>query len=550
MKPSKKISCIFTIVLLTFISCSKIDPILWHLNETSPNSTLQEHFFNSNRTTDAKEKALVGYFKRLDEKFKFVELTVGQIGYPRWDKAITIIIPESLNRTGSNSAELTYIPFVREEENFVNATLLVQTSPADTAFRYLGDWEYRFSKSGTLQDTVVTAERIAFTLMALDQQVFGHTKFKITDSMLFQRYFPDSFKNNQKYLELDDLAGSDNQARSLALQSVTVTFSAFCGTCISMYWQTVYHHNLNQIPTWVFPQSGGGGGGNTGGSAPSPCPGTGPLQLGQTATYGCGPGWQPSSGGGVVVTPTQDPCTIAKNAAKQIDSIYLKSKADSVLNSIPNLATETKEKGFPIYKQYSINRQVRTDTTITGYRSDTIHTGSESTINIIVNPRRLEALAATLHTHPPIGYAAHSADDIYSLLRYRSLYPQDAHHFAGSIVAAFNGSQYAITITNQTQAAAFLATQSQFLDGEKWNRNSVIGEAFFAATRHFKEVYESYPDNIHLAYEKAMAAVLNQFQTGVTLNKKDAAGNFKPIIVTTSPHPTKPNKKIYTQECL
>ena len=88
------------------------------------------------------------------------------------------------------------------------------------------------------------------------------------------------------------------------------------------------------------------------------------------------------------------------------------------------------------------------------------------------------------------------------------------------------------------------------LDGEKWNRNSVIGKAFLAAKKYFEELYESYPENIHLAYEKAMAAVLNQFQTGVTLNKKDAAGNFKPIIVTTSLHPTKPNKKIYTQECL
>jgi hypothetical protein len=47
-----------------------------------------------------------------------------------------------------------------------------------------------------------------------------------------------------------------------------------------------------------------------------------------------------------------------------------------------------------------------------------------------------------------------------------------------------------------------------------------------------------------------MAAVLTQFNTGVTLNKRDAAGNFKPIVVTTSTDPNNPKKTIYTQICL
>jgi len=49
----------------------------------------------------------------------------------------------------------------------------------------------------------------------------------------------------------------------------------------------------------------------------------------------------------------------------------------------------------------------------------------------------------------------------------------------------------------------------------------------------------------------AMAAVLNQFNTGITLNKKDASGNFKPIVVNTIvPNPNKPKKKVYPQDCL
>jgi len=48
----------------------------------------------------------------------------------------------------------------------------------------------------------------------------------------------------------------------------------------------------------------------------------------------------------------------------------------------------------------------------------------------------------------------------------------------------------------------------------------------------------------------AMAAVLTQFNVGVTLNKKDTAGNFKPLIVKTSNDPNRPRRRIYTQECI
>jgi hypothetical protein len=48
----------------------------------------------------------------------------------------------------------------------------------------------------------------------------------------------------------------------------------------------------------------------------------------------------------------------------------------------------------------------------------------------------------------------------------------------------------------------------------------------------------------------AMAAVLNQYNAGITLNKKDASGNFKPIVVKTAPDPRKPKRTIYTQDCI
>ncbi len=48
----------------------------------------------------------------------------------------------------------------------------------------------------------------------------------------------------------------------------------------------------------------------------------------------------------------------------------------------------------------------------------------------------------------------------------------------------------------------------------------------------------------------AMAAVLKEFNVGVTLNKKDASGKFIPIIVNTMTDPQKPKKKIYVRACI
>ena len=52
----------------------------------------------------------------------------------------------------------------------------------------------------------------------------------------------------------------------------------------------------------------------------------------------------------------------------------------------------------------------------------------------------------------------------------------------------------------------------------------------------------------------AMAAVLKQFDAGVSLNKKDTNGNFKPIVINTTVIPRqgllKPEKTVYSQDCL
>jgi hypothetical protein len=163
-----------------------------------------------------------------------------------------------------------------------------------------------------------------------------------------------------------------------------------------------------------------------------------------------------------------------------------------VLNTIPDLATDSLEKGFPIYQKFSVNPYDKTDTTFTAiYKSDNVQTGSTNHIDITAAIPYLYVWAAALHTHPPNGYTAQSAADIYSLLDSRM---NSDSHFEGSFVFASDSSQHAITITDYSKASLFFNTKSVYLDTATsgWKEDSDIGKAFKDAYKYFEKKYKNY----------------------------------------------------------
>lgn len=485
------------------------------------------------------------FIKNRNDKNHFVEKTVNQIGYPRWNKAITRQRRDALTRlSASDTSQITYIPLVRDSQNYVNAALVIKTTETDTAFQYICDWQYK--NFGFDTGTNGWNARTVFQLFTLlDYHTLGHNQFKIKDSLLFSG-------NNVSVTLLNTNESAQREARLSSsvectfYQIVTCTsYNNARTTSLASPCSVSYQNFCTTIWSYVPDEGGGGGGGGGGdGETPPPCNTGNVARIQQGTVPPCEPGWEPLPSNN---NAPEDPCVTAKNAARQMDSIYFMSKADSVLASIPNLATEIKEKGFAVIKKLKINPLDITDTTIAGYTCTPISTGTDSSITISYTLGVLQYTAAALHTHPPIGYAAHSTKDIYDFLEGRI---GEEAHFKGTFVAAFNGSQYALTITNPTQAANFLATKNQFLNGTKWNEDSEIGKAFKNASDYFEKKFKDDPNQTHLAYEMAMATVLTQYGAGLTLNKKDAAGNFMPIIVLTKPDPKKPKRTIYTQECL
>lgn len=344
-------SAIHTIILIVFLvcflvnGCSKMDK-----QEISGSvNMVEERFFNSRTSSDLLVQSITKFMRRNNDKYHFVEKTVKQIGYPYWDKAITVSTPSGENIGNSNSASITYIPFVRDSQNFVNAALLVKITPVDTLFKYLCDWQY-----ATLDTTLGFGSRNVFHVFAkLDQYVFGRTKFRITDESLltaqelaYMNGLGLVFDSARVIYSLDSIQNMSGRNNLWML----TTWCDNVYTCIQQQMAGFKTANSQIVPgcpsgtwlvteictdTWVYIPSGGDGGGTgtggsptsggSGGSGPGtpPDPPCGPVIVNRNnITTNCDPGWVPVEDptiseqliawdNSIIIDPSVRPCVLS-----------------------------------------------------------------------------------------------------------------------------------------------------------------------------------------------------------------------------------------------
>lgn len=281
------------------------------------------------------------FVKKKNEKEHFVETTIGRIGYPRWDKIIVRKKPEAMGRGAIDSSSTFYIPFVRDSQNYVNASMVIRTSPADTTLRYLCDWQYsQRVRSATPVDTA--AESYALFFMLMDKKVFAHNKFVITDTTLFAGQPKENDTTLRKVYLLNDPGHAGRG--SLVIYEECLSY-AVCGSpsycsahggcdfqnCVSnpdicysfeICWQYDDAAGFIFESTGTAGTSGSGGGGGTsgGGSTPPDCGGI-PAARGMVV-QGCEPGWHPDYS----LTPAQ--MVIASqliNIARPGDQFYFQN---------------------------------------------------------------------------------------------------------------------------------------------------------------------------------------------------------------------------------
>lgn len=564
----KKLLLFSLIVCSILFSCKKIDIT----NTDTQPQNFAEKFFATKKIPSKEVAEVIANLKVENERTGFVNKLPANCGLPVWDK---LVLPkqnnpsESFGEDGSITTDNVLVPLTVNGYNISSVITGVRIS--DTSYQL--KW-YTINDLYNLchakNKNIRQAESLLSMFLYMEGSVFDKVDFYNIPKDLFPSIAGVSQSDSTKHIKLkhkEISVETNQQTQSLIYWSCSYIPSGVCNCagvcdwnnpCPTMYCTATFCVPIEENPC---PTCGGGGGtgggtggtgggetgGGGGGGGGNPCPFSGGAWYNLAPIEGeddpCGPPPPPPP------PPPQTPCEIAHAMAKKMDSVYARCNVDSVLATIPNLNTQPLEKGWAMVKKKITNPFNPADFTFGNYFNGAIQTGTDSSLDIIQTLGSFQYVASFIHTHPPSGYAAQSAKDIYILLENK----MEEVYLDGNMVAAYNGDKYAITITDPVKATAFYQTKNIFLSGRKWNENSTIGKVFkeafdYLVTKQFKG--NSNKEN--LAYEMAMSAVLTQFNSGVTLNKKDpVTGKFKPLIVkTVTPDLTKPKKKEYITDCL
>ncbi len=321
--------------LAVCVSCRKLDR---SPNSPSDNETVAR-FFTEHASTDSRIQNIVAFLNQKNGKHNFVGKMVKQIGFPYWDKSMIISKASEGSRLSEDSGKIFYIPFVRDTQHYINSLLLLKTTTKDTSYQFILDWQYDLYGFDTTAPGL-NAKDIFHLFARFDQQIFGHTTFRILDNRLFPPERPnDSLKTVVK------IKNTTTSQRLLTLTPITLCshedvcygpawYEEWCdGGCTPTC--EYFQYTSTQCTTiwieggWITlggSTGGGSGGGSTGGDTypqTPACPGTAQRPPGVEP---CGPGWIP-------VLPIDSPTppndsTLAENLKRA----YLKVKpvADSL----------------------------------------------------------------------------------------------------------------------------------------------------------------------------------------------------------------------------
>lgn len=392
MRTNRIVLIVILATLAIYSACRKLD---MSSKDATTESIKQkeERFFNTSTAIPLQVQALSEYMKRENFRVGFVNKTVNQIGYPRWDKSLIYSGkrqgPGGRGSTG-DSVSLVYIPFVRDSQQYVNASLIIKTTPTDTVYKYLCDWQYKdlgFDTTGTNWNAFD-----AFLVFAtLDKNVFNRNRFVIKDSNLLNPVVSSllssagkKFDSTKIVYTLEAIQGAGRGSDywdinticyqiGACIESTTIR-GATVGSCPSnsfwVEWTECYD-------TWVWIETGGGSGGSgngngnggsgtggggsgsgSGGGTPPECD---PIAVkGMNVVPGCDPGWEPEPDE-PPISNEQPIDTLLKNY-----SLLVNKYRDS-LSSL--CESEHKERFFNIVEY---NSQLDTFRVITGLSDDEV----------------------------------------------------------------------------------------------------------------------------------------------------------------------------------
>jgi hypothetical protein len=173
-----------------------------------------------------------------------------------------------------------------------------------------------------------------------------------------------------------------------------------------------------------------------------------------------------------------------------------------------------------------------------------IKEGTENS-GVAVNSSADFTVSGLWHYHPDnapqgtINYWAPSPGDFYALNGSHTSNSNINFYLVGS-----DNSTYLMSIANLAQLGKFIDKNPRPCPTcANWKKDSDILNAMYEADDQFIGQGKNMQDS----YAWSLAAVMNQFDLGISLSKLDANGNFQPMYVSVKPNPNGSPVPIYSQ---
>jgi hypothetical protein len=289
---------LITLVVILFYSCRK--------NDVSKEPEIEKinKFFDLPADSDNRLKAIAACIKSQNDKFNFLEELVERVGLPVWGNTKTFNSGGSASRSSGNEGEIVYIPFAKENDNYINSVLAVKISN-DTSFRMIHKFNYRSFGFDTTSSDSWSARDIFNLFVLFDNYVFDHKSFLLKDGRILN--VKDSVivqLKNVNTLSTGRVAGFYRICFTYVIECSSNTGPAYArtesleGGCTqtscSSYWYDDSDGGSTGNPGSIDDGSGGGSGGD-GSWYEDPCKSTDPIRRTMNTNCPESTGWEPES---------------------------------------------------------------------------------------------------------------------------------------------------------------------------------------------------------------------------------------------------------------
>ena len=156
MKISRLLVLAISIGTVVYLSCRRNPDISLQQN-------FEQRFFTIPGNTQPLVKTLAEKIKQQNQRYGFINSLIKRNGYALWDKSIVIKAQErnfSARNTHQPDTSMVLIPFVKENNIFVNSILGVKMTKSDTLYRLIYAEEYANYTFDDVPDSVWNAKKI------------------------------------------------------------------------------------------------------------------------------------------------------------------------------------------------------------------------------------------------------------------------------------------------------------------------------------------------------------------------------------------------------